>query len=94
MSAGNLNGKGLNFSAISGSVCGVVSATSSTATTPIAIPGLLSTSTALATLAYPDITSTTTILRAVPSPSTLTVTLSAPTSASTTAKIAWFVPQY
>jgi hypothetical protein len=30
----------------------------------------------------------------VPSPSTLTVTLSAPTSASTTAKIAWFVPQY
>ena len=94
MSAGNLFGKGLNFASYTGSVCGVVSATSSSATTAITIPGLTAQSVPLVSLANPDATTTTYILRAVPTANTLTVTLSASTSAATTAKIAWWVPQY
>ena len=94
MSAGNLNGKGLNFSAVSGSVCGVVSATASSATTAITIPGLTTQSVPLVTLVNPDQTAATVIRYAVPTANTLTVTFSASTTAASTAKIAWWVPQY
>jgi hypothetical protein len=94
MSVANLNGKGLNFSAVNGLASDVVSATSSNVNTIIAIPGLTSSSVVLASIVAQDTNATIHILYAIPSADTLTVCFNTATSASTTAKIAWFVPQY
>jgi hypothetical protein len=96
MSAGNLSGKGLNFSARNGVASGVASGTPALSTTAITIPGLTSSSVVFASTLIPDNgAGLHYICSAVPTTDTLSIRfntfLNTPT---TTAKVAWFVAQY
>jgi hypothetical protein len=95
MSVANLNGGGLSsFTTPATPLCGIANATSSSAGTIITIPGLVpGQSQVLVSMCNPDQITTKYIQYGlVSAQNELTVGFNTVTSASTTAKIAWFVP--